>query len=123
MENKRLTDISYLRTVAIFAIVLYHSFCPYMDWKFVSSSYNPTYNSIFKVWFGARMPLFLFISGFLFSYLLFVKNKYQSFTGFVWNKTKRLLIPYLIFATLIMLSHDKLSWVYLKNGYWHWGFY
>lgn len=119
MENKRLTDISYLRTFAIIAIVLYHSFCPYMDWKFVSSSYNPIYNSIFKVWFGARMPLFLFISGFLFSYLLFVKNKYNSFGGFVWNKTKRLLIPYIFFATLIMLSHDKLSWVYLKNGYWH----
>lgn len=119
METKRLTEISYLRSFAIIAIVIYHSFCPYMRWQFVESDYNATYHSIFSIWLGARMPLFLFISGFLFSYLLHQKNKYKSYPGFIANKSKRLILPYLVFASLLMLSHNSFSWVNLMRGYWH----
>lgn len=119
MKTKRLNDISYLRSFAIIAIVLYHSFCPYMRWDFVESDYNGIYHSIFNIWLGARMPLFLFISGYLFSHLLNNKGKYTSYSNFILNKGKRLIIPYLVFATLLMLSHHSFSWSNLAKGYWH----
>lgn len=119
MKTKRLNDISYLRSFAIIAIVLYHSYCPYMGWHFVETDLNSTYNSIFNIWLNARMPLFLFISGFLFSHLIHYKGKYQSYSEFILNKAKRLIIPYLAFACLLMLSHHNLSWNRLFSGYWH----
>jgi fucose 4-O-acetylase-like acetyltransferase len=119
MEKNRLVEISYLRTLAIISIVFYHSFCPYMRWNFVESELNNYYASVFSIWFGARMPLFLFISGYLFSHLLHNKGKYTSYGKFILNKTKRLLIPYLIFATLLMVSHNNVSLPNLTKGYWH----
>ncbi len=130
MENKRLIEISYLRAIAIVLVVLFHSFCPYMGWKFVRNDLYDTYISIFVIWLGARMPLFLFISGFLFSYLIHIKGKYEHIGLFAWNKVKRLLIPYFIFTFLMMLSHERIvnfdtiewkgiSWDFFRKGYWH----
>ena len=130
MAANRLVEIAYLRAVAIFLVVLMHAFSPYMGWKFVQTDYESTYNSIFSIWMGGRMPVFLFISGFLFSYLLHVKHKYGHYGLFLWNKVKRLLIPYLVFVVLMVLSHNRLDfsnpesafsllWLFIKKGYWH----
>ncbi len=118
-KKAQLYNIAYLRSIAIVIVVLYHAFCPYMFWHNFPSEYKIEYFSIFSVWLGARMPLFLFISGFLFSYLLNYRNKYQSFWGFLLNKTHRLFIPYIVFAILIMLSRKDFSWTNLFKGYSH----
>ncbi len=65
------------------------------------------------------MPLFLFISGYLFSYLQNHKNKYQNFKDFILNKTHRLFIPYIIFALAILFSINDFSWNNLIKGYSH----
>lgn len=130
MEKKFLTEISYLRVIAIFLVVLLHVYNIYVGFNFVETEYAPIYKTIFRIWLGARMPLFLFISGFLFSYLIHKKGKYQHLGLFVWNKVKRLLIPYTVFALLMIFSHNRLDWsnsdkafsllwLFLKNGYWH----
>lgn len=61
------------------------------------------------------MPLFIFISGYLFSYLLGL-HKYKIFTRFVWNKFKRLIIPFWLFCTMMMLTNNCFDIGNLLNG-------
>lgn len=120
MNNKQqLYNIAYLRSIAIILVVLYHAFCPYMLWHNFESDYSFNYYSLFTIWLGARMPLFLFLSGYLFSYLHINKGKYQSFKGFLANKTHRLFIPYIVFALLILFSNKNFSWFNFFRGYGH----
>lgn len=86
-------------------VVLYHCFCPWMySWNWYETSIRPYYSFIFESLLVGRMALFVFVSGYLFSYLKLVRGKYATFTGFLWNKTKRLMIPCLIFTIVISLS-------------------
>jgi len=61
------------------------------------------------------MPLYIFISGYLFSYLFNKKGKYTSFFGFIKNKFERLIIPYIIFSVLIALTYNQFSLKYFEN--------
>lgn len=114
--NKRLDDVAFLRSIAIVSVVLYHSFCIYLGWGYVDSPLNGIYDSIFNFWLAARLPLFIFISGYLFSHLLNERAKYQSVWGFIQNKTHRLIIPYFIFSIAIMLTYRDFSWKLLLHG-------
>ena len=49
------------------------------------------------------MPLFVFIAGFVFAFAM-EKGKYKAFRPFLWNKTKRLVIPFFTLGTIIYLS-------------------
>ena len=50
------------------------------------------------------MPLFFFISGYLFSHLVIDRGKYESFSGFIKNKVQRLLIPCVVFIGVMSLT-------------------
>lgn len=55
-----------------------------------------------------HMPLFFFISGFLFS--LTNSDMKQACTGkFIWKKTKRLMVPYFVLGTIIFAIKYALS--------------
>lgn len=102
-------DINIIRTYAIIGIVMWHCFfCPYLCWGFFDSSLIPTtrYFSIFSGFFipDALMPVFTFLSGYLFYYLYVEKGKYREWKDFVWKKTKRLVIPFFTIGTAITLT-------------------
>ena len=58
--------------------------------------------------YSFHMPLFFFISGFLFS-LTNPEMKYACTGKFIWKKTKRLMVPYLVLGTIIFVIKFVLS--------------
>lgn len=102
-------DINFIRTYAIIGIVMWHCFfCPYLCWGLLDSASIPTtrYFTIFSVFFipDALMPVFTFLSGYLFYYLYVEKGKYREMKGFVWKKLKRLVIPFFTIGTIVTLT-------------------
>ncbi len=93
MENKN-TLISILQAWGILLVVLGHSFY-----------YHKENNPVFDWIYTFHMPLFMFISGYLLKYTTRRNNKHLNEIqlwgnkGFVWKKTKRLLIPYIAISS------------------------
>lgn len=66
---------------------------------------------------AANMPLFTAISGFVFAYLYNELGKYREFLPFVKNKARRLLLPYVVFGVLNVLTvYDSLGLSSLYTG-------
>lgn len=100
----RLNDVALLRCFATISLVAWHSYCSYICWGLASSPLNEFYTNLFYfITPDANMPLFTFISGYLFSYLL-LKGKYLHFRQFANNKVNRLLYPYLILGFAINMT-------------------
>lgn len=100
-----LSDVILLRFFTILAVVLGHSSILYVDsW----SVFNPLVDSAFFATLRAyinvfQMPLFIFISGYIYYFNRVEKDKYHQFLPFVKNKFYRLLIPFLTVAVLYVL--------------------
>ena len=82
------------------------------------------YNNMLKVIYTFHMPVFLFISGFL--YVVTMRD--VSFKAFIFKKIKRLVIPYLVTSAIIItiklltqgdarVDHPVTVWSYLKMFY------
>ena len=103
MQNKNQL-ISFLQAFGIILVVLGHSFQTYPSSPFI------------KQWiYGFHMPLFMFISGYLFKYSS-IKNNVSIHNlpiigknGLAWKKCKRLLLPYVIISSLAFLPKSILS--------------
>lgn len=105
MALNKLNEVTYLRVFAITSLVLWHSYCSYTSWGIGNSPLDHFYRVAFLfITPIANMPLFTFLSGYLFFYLLNNKHKYTTFNDFLRNKTNRLLIPYLLLGFVINLT-------------------
>ena len=103
--DKKLSEVTYLRVYAIMSLVAWHSYCSYTAWGIGNSPLDCTYSLMFMFFAPtANMPLFTFLSGYLFCFLFKEKGKYTVFNGFLKNKVNRLLIPYLILGFIINLT-------------------
>ena len=104
-------EVQWLRLLAVLLLVTWHCFfCVIFIWGVVEP--NPKilflrYLSRFMMP-DAVMPLFTFVSGYLFYALYFDREKYRVFKNFIKSKIKRLLIPFAIFSVLIVLSTPNL---------------
>ena len=99
-----MSEIALLRVLATFSIVVWHTYCSYICWNVAETPANSFYKDFFtRVFPDANMPLFTFIAGYLFCYLLKEKGKYQNFKDFLKNKTRRLLVPFLVLGFTINL--------------------
>lgn len=100
-QNTHLSNISLLRVIAMVSVVFYHCLCYYGIWtsKFVIEGYRDF--DLFLV--SINMPLFVFLSGYLYAYLRNNFNRYQDNKIFVFKKAKRLLIPYVFWGVLLVL--------------------
>ena len=83
MPHSRLAMLDIARMVCIILVVIGH--------------YDPAdapthYSNMRMVIYTFHMPVFLFISG----YLYIVTRKSETFTAFITKKIKRLAIPYLV---------------------------
>lgn len=90
-KKDSLEYINVLRILALVLVILAHS--------------SAVYTRYFQTF---RMPLFVFISGYLYHFNRVKLNKYNSFPGFVRNKAKRLLIPY---SMILMKSGKRKLWI------------
>jgi len=90
MNNKRVKWIDIAKGIGIILVVLGHS-----NWFFAQAT---TTMFIQKYIYSFHMPLFFFLSGYL-----FIKEKYPSFKAFFIKKVKTLLIPYFFFSILSVL--------------------
>lgn len=127
VENKkhRYYALDIARAIAIVLVVIGHYCEPTM----------PTgYIAIHKVIYLFHMPLFLFISGFLF---YVASNNQFKYNAFLKKKAKRLIIPYITASVVILLlklaterfipldnpvtSHDFIEILYKPSaGYFLW---
>ena len=81
----------------MFLVVLYHSVLFYtgIDWFIEKPLYVVDSFKWFVDWSHTfRMYAFTLVAGYLYFYLRYEKGKYQQLKGFLINKVKRLIVPY-----------------------------
>lgn len=116
MTKKLLYEISIIRPLIIFLLVVYHALCVFTK-GWVAPEGVPA-NSVY--WWlghlisGFRIETIAFVGGYVFSYQCIELSKRNSFGSFVWKKFKRLIIPCFVFGVLYYLlfrfNPEKFSW-------------
>lgn len=93
--KQRSVTFDIARTICITLVVIghYNPDCAPVWWKAIN-----------RCIYSFHIPVFLFISGFLYAFTL----KKGSYTTFIWKKVKQLLVPYLS-ASLIVISIKLLT--------------
>lgn len=112
-HKDQLYDITLLRILAIFLVVMFHSIHMLTDGTHLPDSteiYTSKYGIVNGFINSFNMPLFIFVSGFLYSFLENEKGKYKSFKGLLRNKAKRLLLPFFIFMAFMMVTLRDFHW-------------
>lgn len=66
---KKIYGISAMRVVALFTVVFYHSLCMYCIWHVKDHHPIKLYGHAAGFLSSIRMPVFIFISGFLYSHI------------------------------------------------------
>lgn len=101
--NGRLRFISYLQIIGIILVVLGHSIheCPG-----VKEGEMPV---VLKMMYSFRMPLFLFVSGFLMVFTTYYRNRVRSVKDFVKGKVLRLLLPFVVLSILTFVPRSFTS--------------
>lgn len=90
--------IAYLQIIGIILVVFGHSFHEYPD-----GGAHGTTLPAYRLMYNFRMPLFMFVSGFLMYYTAFQRSGAAPHPGaFAWKKVKRLLLP---FVTLTLVTY------------------
>lgn len=96
MSEKRIPWLDICRGIGIILVVLGHSAIPEVLRKYI---------------FSFHMPLFFFISGFLFK-----KNTNLSIVSYVLHKVRTLLLPYFYFSIIIVICYYILNELTIKKG-------
>jgi hypothetical protein len=100
-ETERIRYISFLQILGVVLVILGHSLQEY------PGIYQRFW--LYCLFRTVRMPLFTFISGFLFMISMIKKGDSISLRGFVCNKTQRLLLPYFFLLTVTFLPRALMS--------------
>lgn len=117
----KINNLNILRLFAITLVVLRHSFAPFTKSWDISKLYQYSESADILGQYIATisMPLFVFISGLLYSYLRNDLNKYPTHKILFRKKTKRLIRPYLFLAPLyIYLFSDANSFSTIMINLW-----
>ncbi|MBU3160809.1 acyltransferase [Clostridium frigoris] len=106
-----LNNISLLRVFAILIVVLGHSMVVYQyNWGIYTPLIKSSFFNSLKNYIDIfQMPLFIFISGYMFYYCRRECGKYKNTSKFSFDKTKRLLVPYLCVSILYVLPIRMLT--------------
>ena len=112
-KSGRLNDVVIIRSLAIVMVVAFHAYYMMMTPGHLPKSadmYHEMYYNLHVFILKFRMPLFITISGYLFSHLENDRGKYATVNDLLTNKFKRLIIPFFVFATIFMLSINNFIW-------------
>lgn len=110
VKENLLSNIVLLRCFAILVVVLGHSMIIYSDnWSIFQARNQSVFFSIVKKYIDIfQMPLFIFVSGYVYSFVKLERHKYKDFIPFLKNKFKRLIIPFVCVAVFYVLPIRKL---------------
>ncbi|WP_179019476.1 acyltransferase family protein [Winogradskyella forsetii] len=113
MLKKDLSHMNLLRAVGITLVVLRHSFSPFRRSWDVSKyyEYNIIADCLGKYISTISMPLFVFISGYIYYFLRNNYGKYSDYKTLFKKKSRRLIVPYLILAPIyiyFLLDYDSM---------------
>ena len=99
-ERKALNDVYVMRPIAIFLLVVWHSFIIYTGGWREPVGFQPveSYWWLAKFSYAFMLELFVFVSGYVLGLTLERKN--PSFKELFISKVKRLIIPSLIFSAV-----------------------
>lgn len=105
--RKYIPYIDAIKGFAIFLVVMGHV----LAWQFdnftdiVQQKESPQTMFLWRMIYSFHMPLFFFISGYLFS-----KSKFAEIDGpkYIWKKATTLIVPFITMGTLFYLVRDKL---------------
>lgn len=120
--HPKLLYIELIRFICIICVVCFHTVGMMID---RIDSFNNSYSSSLimrccNILVGIAVPMFMFISGYLSKPIAFYDSNPSKSFKYLWGKTKRLLMPYIVFTTLIMLSTLKFDYTQiLGGGYYH----
>ncbi|MDE7403053.1 MAG: acyltransferase [Muribaculaceae bacterium] len=102
-SNSFLKFIAYLQILGIILVVFGHSFHEHPQ---VKAGHTLL---IWNLFTNFRMPLFMFVSGFLMIYTTFKRsNTYPTPAVFIKKKAKRLLIPYIVLTVITYMPRALL---------------
>ena len=101
-QEKKLSQLTNIRALAIFMVVLGHSIILYSsEWSLYDTSFSvPFLDVLKKIIDIPQMLLFFSLSGYLF---VFTHRKNRGFVQLLKNKALRLLVPYLGIGLCFML--------------------
>lgn len=106
-------DIAMLRLLCITIVVFFHAYGMMYASHFseaTAAMYQKRYEFFNQTYLiNIAMPMFIFISGFLFGSQLMRSSQPISFTKMIHNKFMRLMVPFFVFATLFMFTQDAVS--------------
>lgn len=103
-STRFLKFIAYLQIIGIVLVVFGHSFHEYPN------SNHGTNLLIYRMLHSFRMPLFMFVSGFLMYYTThIIRDKKPSFIHFFKTKVLRLILPFLVLTLITFVPRTMLS--------------
>lgn len=107
--------------MAMLMIISFHCLCFYTHrWWILGGLYVSTYDKIASFLDTIDLPMFFFISGYLFCHLYINNGKYRSIKSFIIAKSKRLLIPYVLWGFFLIITMPSLhKWQNLLTGISH----
>lgn len=111
-------EVEVIRPFTMMVVVFFHACCMMCAPVHFPDSYELyalKYDWLTSVCLWFHMPLFIFLSGGVYGFLSNT-GKYGDKVKFIKNKLQRLLLPYVCFATLFMLTTNSWSWETLFKG-------
>lgn len=122
MKSKQ-NNISLIRVLCIVVVVFFHCYGMMFYEAFFPATidlYKDLYWTVNQcILINIAMPMFVFISGYLFKYLLSI-GKYPTWGNLLKKKGLRIILPYFVFGVFFMFATNDLDWVTLFKGlYWH----
>ena len=114
----RLKEIDIIRALVIVALVANHSFAPYTGaWPTLPvGSDSAGYHWFGKLLYSGMLETFVCISGYVFA--LGMQNKNISLGSIALSKTRRLLIPCLVWGIIYLLTVFPLNAFTQASSYW-----
>ena len=116
---KNLEYVSYIKNWTMILVVLYHCLCGYSNiwgeeysWKLV-----PIWSNLAHILVYFHMPIFTLMSAYLYAYLE-ANQTYNNTSVFIEKKIKRIMVPYLIWGTIVCLI-QQCDFYYLFFGISH----
>ena len=116
MQKKLLYEVSVIRPLVIFLLVVYHALCPFTGgWEPPAGvADNMLYWWLGHLISGFRIETIALVGGYVFAYQCIERGRRVGLPRFAWKKFKRLIIPCFVFGTVYYLLFrfhpDRFSW-------------
>lgn len=109
VARQNLDEVSLIRPILIVLLVLYHAFAPWCGAWGAFEGYEPNeiYWWIGKSAYSFMLPMFVFISGYVWAFQRESLCKVDSLKQLAIKKFKRLYIPSLLFSVAYVLLFNS----------------